>query len=83
MGYKDVKVRVLTCLQRGDVSHELRTGIDIKNLLATGQVSLDKVAEVIGRSRGAEYTCSPHHRVQTIDVHIIKRSLLVHQMVFC
>lgn len=72
MGYKDVKARVLACLSAGDISHQTRAGIDIKNLLATGQVLPDEVAEVIGRSRGADYRCSPHHSVSEIDVHIIR-----------
>lgn len=72
MGFKDVKSRVLACLKDGAISHEQRGDIDIKNLLATGQVSLDEVAAIIGRSRGSHYSSSAHHVVNDIDVHIIK-----------
>lgn len=74
MGYKDVKALVLSCLQIGDILHASRGEIDIKNLLATGQVTPDEVAEVIQRSRGGDYECSPHHSVSGVDVHIIRRS---------
>lgn len=73
MGYKDVKARVLSCLHSGEILHQSRGHIDIKNLLATGQVTTDEVAEVISRSRGTDYECSPHHSVSGVDVHIIRR----------
>ncbi|MCK9504225.1 MAG: hypothetical protein M0Q95_08580 [Porticoccaceae bacterium] len=73
MGYRDVKAQVLSCLRTGDILHESRGDIDIKNLLATGQVTLAEVVEVIGRSRGSDYRCSPHHSVDGVDVHIIQR----------
>ncbi|MBD2858873.1 hypothetical protein IB286_07590 [Spongiibacter sp. KMU-158] len=72
MGYKDVKAQVLACLKDGAVSHQERADIDVKNLLATGQVSLDDVATIIGRSRGSQYSSSPHHVVDDVEVHIIK-----------
>lgn len=72
MGFNDVKSQVLQCLKDGYVSHEQRNDIDIKNLLATGQVTIEQVSEIIGRSRGGSYSSSPHHIVKDIDVHIIK-----------
>ena len=72
MGFKAVKAKILECLERGDVSHEQRGDIDIKNLLAIGQVSLDDVAQIIARARGDSYSSSPHHMVPSIDVHIVK-----------
>ncbi len=72
MGFKTAKIQVLTCLKEGAVSHQERADIDVKNLLATGQVSLDDVAAVIGRSRGNQYSSSPHHVVDEVEVHIIK-----------
>ena len=72
MGFKDVKANVLACLNSGAILHAERGNIDVKNLLATGQVTTDDIAEVIGRARGTDYQCSPHHLVANIDVHIIK-----------
>ncbi|GFD68745.1 hypothetical protein KUL106_20080 [Alteromonas sp. KUL106] len=72
MGYKEIKRQVIYCLNKGYVSHEQRNDIDVKNLLAIGQVSLDEVAEIIGRSRGNEYSSSPHYFDDRITVHIIK-----------
>ena len=74
MGFKDVKAQVLGCMANGYILHETRDGIDIKNLLATGQISVDEVSDIIKRTRGNEYECSPHHIISEIDVHIIKTS---------
>jgi hypothetical protein len=72
MGFKDVKRQVIECLDKGLVSHEQRGDINVKNLLAIGQVSLDEVAEIIGRCRGNEYSSSPHHFDSSISVHVVK-----------
>lgn len=72
MGFKTIKRQIIECLQEGNVLHEERNNIDVKNLLSTGVVSLDEVANIIGRSRGDNYTYSPHHCDVSIDVHIIK-----------
>ena len=72
MGFKDVKAKVLACLASGAVLHEQRGDIDIKNLLATGQVSLEELIAVIARSRGHQYSSSPHHWIDGIEVHILK-----------
>ncbi|WP_339074173.1 hypothetical protein [Teredinibacter turnerae] len=72
MGFKAVKAKVLECLERGDISHAQRGDIDIKNLLAIGQVSASEVAEILGRARGDSYSSSPHHLVDSIDVHVVK-----------
>lgn len=72
MGFRAVKARILKCLERGEVSHEQRGDIDVKNLLAIGEVSLSDVAKIIARARGDSYSTSPHHMVPSIDVHVIK-----------
>ncbi len=71
LGFRDVKAQLLACMKDGAVSHVQRSSIDVKNLLATGQVTLDEVSEVIRAARGNHYRCSPHHVVDGIDVHII------------
>ncbi|MEL4287462.1 hypothetical protein ACE02Y_20140 [Shewanella xiamenensis] len=40
MGFKDAKRQLLECLASGNILHEQRNDIDIKNLLATGQISV-------------------------------------------
>jgi len=72
MGFKEVKSKVIECLNTGCVLHEERNDINIKNLLSTGVVSVSEVTSIIGRARGDSYSCSPHHFDQSIDVHLIK-----------
>jgi hypothetical protein len=75
MGFTEVKSKVIHCLNSGLVLHEERNGIDTKNLLSTGAVSVSEVTNIIGRARGNDYFCSPHHFDENIDVHIIKTTL--------
>ena len=72
MGFKEVKSKVIECLNTGYVLHEQRGDIDIKNLLSTGVISISEVTNIIGRARGDSYSCHPHHFDANIDVHIIK-----------
>ncbi len=72
MGFKLAKSKVLECLSSGCIRHEERDDIDIKNLLSTGVVSVKEIAEVIGRARGNNYSCSLHHFNANIEVHIIE-----------
>lgn len=72
MGFKDVKNKVISCLNTGNILHEERGEIDIKNLLAIGAVSISEVAQIIKRARGDSYSSSPHHFDATIDVHVLK-----------
>ena len=72
IGYKDIKRQVIHCLKKGLVSHEQRNNIDIKNLLAIGQVTLEQTADALRRSSGDSYSTSPHHLDPSIDVHIVK-----------
>jgi len=72
MGFKEVKSRVIECLNNGFVLHEERDNINIKNLLATGVTSICDVANIIGRSGGNTYSCSPHHFDASVDVHLIR-----------
>ncbi|PWC13086.1 hypothetical protein B4923_07580 [Brenneria roseae subsp. americana] len=72
MGFRDAKKQVIGCLRTGNVLHEARGSISAKNLLATGQVTLEDVIDIINRTDGSSYTCSPHHFASHIDVHIIR-----------
>ena len=72
MGFKQVKAEVIDCLNSGRIRHEERGDINIKNLLATGAVSPEQVAALIGKARGGDYKCGPHHFDQNIPVHTVK-----------
>lgn len=72
MGFKDARNKVLDCLKHGYILHEQRGNIDIKNLLAIGEISLEETAEIIAQANGTSYFSSPHHIVASIDVHIVK-----------
>ncbi|MFL9889519.1 hypothetical protein [Paraburkholderia sp. RL17-381-BIF-C] len=69
--YKQVKRAVIAALQSGRFQHEGRSDINVKNLLATGQVTAEFVEVLVARSNGTQYSASPHHRVDSIDVHVI------------
>jgi len=72
MGFREAKSKVIKCLNNGCILHEERNSIDTKNLLSTGVVSISELASIISRARGNEYSYSPHHYNEKIDVHIIK-----------
>lgn len=69
--YKQVKRAVIAALRSGMFQHEARSGINVKNLLATGEVTAHFVEGLIVKSDGTQYSSSPHHSVASIDVHII------------
>ncbi|GKW38239.1 MULTISPECIES: hypothetical protein [Pectobacterium] len=72
MGFKDAKKQLIVCLQSGNVLHEARGNISTKNLLATGQISITELIDIIYQSSGSSYSSSPHHFAAHIDVHIIR-----------
>ena len=71
-GDKAVKKAVIAALMRGEYQHELRGGIDVKNLLSTGVVTAEQVIDIIKRSDGTGYECSRLHKNIAIDCHVIK-----------
>jgi hypothetical protein len=72
MGFKDARKQVIDCLKSGSIRHESRNNIDIKNLLATGEVDAEQVAAILGQAKGNEHQSSPHHCDAGIEVHIVK-----------
>jgi hypothetical protein len=70
--YRQVKRAVIAALRSGRFQHEARSGINVKNLLSTGQISAQFVEALITRSDGTQYRSSPHHSIASIDVHIIE-----------
>ena len=74
VGFSETKSKVLKALSEGAYSHEGRNAIDEKNKLAIGEVTADFVANLISRSTGADYTCSPHHQDPRTEVHLITKN---------
>jgi hypothetical protein len=74
MGFKEIKHHIIDCLEQGNVSHEQRNNINIKNLLATGDITTKEVIDILKKSRGSEHQSSPHYYDSNINVHIIKTS---------
>ena len=72
LGFTEVKRAVVSALIAGDYLIEARGDIDVKNLLATGDVSASALAAVLKRCSGSHHTSSPHHRAPSIVVHMIR-----------
>lgn len=73
-GFKAAKQKVIYALDNGDYEHATnRSEITTKNLLLTGQVSVQFICELIKRSRGQDHSSSPHHSDASILVHVIER----------
>jgi hypothetical protein len=62
---------VLAALAAGSYLHEARNDVDIKNELATGEISASDVAALIKGSTGNDHLRSPHHSDPSI--HVISR----------
>ena len=71
-GYRAVKRAVITALATGDYLHQACGAIDVKNLLATGEVSAADVIAIIERSDGTCYACSSLHGSSEVDGHLIR-----------
>jgi len=71
VGFIEVRRKVIAALLSGDYSHEARADIDHKNLLQTGKVGAQEIADVLRKSNGANHTSSPHHQDCEVDVHVI------------
>lgn len=76
MGLKDIRVKAIGCLKSGQIQHDTdRSGsIDEKNLLVTGQITVEEVIELIKRTKGGEFETSEHHYIKGLDVHVFKPS---------
>jgi len=73
MSWSEAKRLVLECLKDGRIQHEQRGDIDIKNHLATGQISVSQVEELLRRARGNDHRESKHHLDRSVVVHVVKR----------
>ena len=46
----------------------------VRSKTTTGQMSVDRVTDIVSQTRGNEHGESPHHLDSTINVHVIKTS---------
>lgn len=72
MGFSAAKRKLLAALASGDFQHEVRDAIDVKNVLATGQISVAELVVIVRRANGLEHSTSPHHGDASITVHVLK-----------
>lgn len=73
MGFKDIKLTVIAALRAGNYQHEARKDINVKNLLATGQVSASDVESILRNCTSNHLQTSPHDLDGSIDVHVVKK----------
>ncbi len=72
-GFRETQRAVIAALESGEYQHVSRGDIDIKNLLATGEVSAREIVEVVRSCRGIHHASSPHHAVAAVEVYVLKR----------
>ncbi|WP_336334823.1 hypothetical protein [Pseudomonas putida] len=73
IGFREAQRAVIAALETGEYQHVSRGNIDVKNLLATGEVSASELAAVVRSCRGIHHASGPHHAVAAIEVHVLKR----------
>jgi len=71
-GFSSAKRALLVALRAGNFEHEIREVQSEKNLLAVGDVTLEEVINMVNRTRGADYSASPHHSDPETTVHLFR-----------
>ncbi len=74
MGFNEIKYQVIHCLKNGNILYAERKDINVKNLLAIGEITTQDLIGILKKSKGNEHQSSPHHYDPNINVHIIKTS---------
>jgi hypothetical protein len=72
MGFKEVRKAMVRALRDGLFQHEERAQAEGKNLLASGEISVEEVVALLQRCRGDQHRTSPHHADSTQVVHIFQ-----------
>lgn len=73
MGFKDIKKTVIASLRAGSYQHASRNDVNVKNLLATGQVSASFVETLLANCTSNHLETSPHHLDASISVHVVQK----------
>lgn len=69
MGFKEARARLIEALRSNQFTHDERTDVEDKNLLASRAVTREFVIRLLLRCAGWEYSTSRHH-FRDIDCHI-------------
>ncbi|WP_435008848.1 hypothetical protein P12x_000097 [Tundrisphaera lichenicola] len=72
MGFKAVRQAMIQALKDGHFQHEERAQAEGKNLLASGEVSVEEVIGLLLRCTGKQHQTSLHHADSSQVVHIFK-----------
>jgi hypothetical protein len=72
LGFVAARSLLIDALESGRFQHEARRDIEIKNLLAVGEVSVEFVIELLRACRGNQYRESPYHFDAAIACHEFK-----------
>jgi hypothetical protein len=75
MGFSSAKRALLTALEAGNFQHEAREVLSEKNLLAVGDISVGEVIGIVRRTRGQDYSVSPHHWDPDVEVHVFRATV--------
>jgi hypothetical protein len=72
MGFNEARRETVQALRDGRFQHEERAQAGGKNLLASGEVSVDDVVALLLRCRGNQHQTGLHHFDRTQVVHIFR-----------
>lgn len=72
MGFRNAKALLILALESGDFGHEPREVQEEKNLLAIGEVTPEFVIGLLRKTRGQDYSSSPHDAHASVEVHVFK-----------
>lgn len=72
MAFRQAKAALIKALEGGDFEHEVRDVLAEKNLLAIGVVDGQFVMKLVNRTRGDQYSESPHDSDEQVTVHVFK-----------
>lgn len=72
MGFKNARKTLIEALEEGDYRHEPRAVLSEKNLLAIGEVTEEEVIGILRRTRGYQYSSSPHAWDAEVTVHVFR-----------
>jgi hypothetical protein len=70
--FKYAKRRVISSLESGNYDFEARFDIDVKNLLAIGEITANELIKIIKSCGGMDHECSPHRQCTGFLVHVMK-----------
>ncbi len=72
MGLRSARKALIAALEAGDFQHEKRDALSEKNLLAVGDVTETEVVGLLRKTRGDQYSSSPHDWDAATTVHVFK-----------